>query len=123
MTILGTDADKSRPEEGLVIPDGIQRCHQRIHLSVIREDRHPDRRPEGTVDLVIRRFILTEHTIALTLTNRTVEDLLNLCLCQIRRIRCIGFLLVFCIESGLEVFCHMLISSLLCILLHSGIVV
>ena len=88
---------------------------------MIGEDGHVGRCMECLLNFILRDTLLTHHPVALTLTDRAIEDLLHLSLGQVVRIRCILLVTVLLIESRLEELHHMLVGGILGVFLHAGV--
>ena len=112
---------KTTTQETFVISDGIERTHQGINISMISEHRHFNFLAESLFDFLWCASRGLHRTPALTLGNRTVQNITYLLRSQLIRIRRTWLWLIFLIKSWLKITGNMLINSLFCILLHTTI--
>ena len=121
MTVLRIHAHKARTKERLNVSYRINWRHNRIHIAIIREDSHLCLRMECLIDILFGISCLVHYTIAFTLSNRALQDILNLLLRQVFSERGIGLMSVLTIKRRLQVLRHMVEHRFFSILLHTRI--
>ena len=78
ITIARIDRNQTGSEEGLVIANGIERCHDRIDIAMVGVDRHGSQGAKGIVNVFLRCARCLHRLISFALAHGSVEDALHL---------------------------------------------
>ena len=120
VTIARIDRNQTGSEEGLVIANGIERCHDRIDIAMVGVDRHGSQGAKGIVNVFLRCARCLHRLISFTLAHGFVEDALHLFGGQ-TGVEGEVFIVLPLVKLGLKSKCNVTVDRFLGIFLHARV--
>ena len=120
VTIARIDRNQTGSEEGLVIANGIERCHDRIDIAMVGVDRHGSQGAKGIVNFLLRCTCGLHCYIPFALTHGFIEDALHLFGGQTGVEREV-FIILPLVKLGLKSKCNVTVDRFLGIFLHARV--
>ena len=120
ITIARIDRNQTGSEEGLVIANGIERCHDRIDIAMVGVDRHGSQGAKGIVNVFLSCARCLHRLISFTLAHGFVENALHLFGGQ-TGVEGEVFIVLPLVKLGLKSKCNVTVDRFLGIFLHARV--